>query len=81
MGCADPPSMVGGAPHQCSRVNEQRSGWGGVVTGQRHEPRSVFRNSRVAIQARRGYMVNLPARQPVQHGHKLAIRNGWVFST
>ena len=33
MGCADPPSKGVGAPHQCSRVNEQRSGWGGVVTG------------------------------------------------
>ena len=28
MGCADPPSKGVGAPHQCSRVNEQRSGWG-----------------------------------------------------
>ena len=28
MGCADPLRRGVGAPHQCSRVNEQRSGWG-----------------------------------------------------
>ena len=28
MGCAGPPSKGVGVPHQCSRVNEQRSGWG-----------------------------------------------------
>ena len=32
MGCADPLSKGVGAPHQCSRVHEKRSGWGGVVT-------------------------------------------------
>ena len=29
MGCADPTSKGVGAPHQCSRVNKTRSGWGG----------------------------------------------------
>ena len=35
MGCADPPAKGVGAPDQCSRVNEKRSGWGGSydVTG------------------------------------------------
>ena len=28
IGCANPPSKGIGAPHQCSRVNEKRSGWG-----------------------------------------------------
>ena len=28
MGCADPLRRGIGAPHQCSRVNEQRSDWG-----------------------------------------------------
>ena len=28
VGCADPPSKGVGAPNQCSRVNEKRSGWG-----------------------------------------------------
>ena len=37
MGCADPPSKGVGAPHQCSRVNKKRSGWGGVC----HVPRIV----------------------------------------
>ena len=32
MGCADPPSKRVGAPHQCSRVNQKRSGWGEFVT-------------------------------------------------
>ena len=27
VGCADPPSKRVGAPHQCSRVNQKRSGW------------------------------------------------------
>ena len=33
MGRAGPLAKGVGASHQCSRVNEQRSGFGGVVTG------------------------------------------------
>ena len=45
MGCADPPSKGAGAPHQCSRVNEQRSG-GGLGGGSSlalQEPEAVIK--------------------------------------
>ena len=35
MGCADPPSKRVGGPHQCSRVNKNRSGLGGSALTQR----------------------------------------------
>ena len=47
MGCADPPSKASkgvGAPHQCSRVHQKRSGWGVVVTGRRKHPKTSVSN-------------------------------------
>ena len=47
MGCADPPSKGVGAPHQCSRVNEQRSGWGeSSLAGARSLLTTMTRNCR-----------------------------------
>ena len=58
MGCTD------GAPHKCSRVNEQRSGWGRVVTGLHPLERCVLKDGWPLLFSRRKAAVrrNLPDR-------------------
>ena len=44
-GVRRPPLEGVGAPHQCSRANEKRSGLGGVVTGLQYQYLRVLKAS------------------------------------